>query len=156
MPMTVAYAENAMSSLHCHSCNKMLITPYCRKLAGRILRATDKPCRSLPRLPPPHHFDVFFWVVSFIHPFSPTQPTKKTHIDNMGEPLAFKGSLAAHAGMVTAIATSSENPDMILTASRGEYKKRRRCAEERTPPETMKTPLTLFSRQDHHRLAAHP
>jgi len=39
----------------------------------------------------------------------------------MSESLAFKGSLAAHAGGVTAIATSSENPDMILTASRGEY-----------------------------------
>lgn len=37
----------------------------------------------------------------------------------MGEPLAYKGSLAGHAGWVTAIATSSENPDMILTASRG-------------------------------------
>jgi hypothetical protein len=43
-----------------------------------------------------------------------------TTIIKMGEPLAFKGSLAAHAGWVTAIATSSENPDMILTASRGE------------------------------------
>lgn len=39
----------------------------------------------------------------------------------MGEPLVFKGSLAGHAGWVTAIATSSENPDMILTASRGAY-----------------------------------
>lgn len=43
----------------------------------------------------------------------------------MGEPLVFKGSLAGHAGWVTAIATSSENPDMILTASRGTYGKRR-------------------------------
>ena len=42
----------------------------------------------------------------------------------MGEPLVFKGSLAGHAGWVTAIATSSENPDMILTASRGTYEKR--------------------------------
>lgn len=31
----------------------------------------------------------------------------------------FKGNLAGHNGWVTAIATSSENPDMILTASRG-------------------------------------
>lgn len=38
----------------------------------------------------------------------------------MGEPLVFKGSLAGHSGWVTAIATSSENPDMILTSSRGE------------------------------------
>lgn len=39
---------------------------------------------------------------------------------DMGEPLAYKGSLTGHTGWVTAIATSSENPDMILTASRGE------------------------------------
>jgi guanine nucleotide-binding protein subunit beta-2-like 1 protein len=39
----------------------------------------------------------------------------------MGEPLAYKGSLAGHSGWITAIATSSENPDMILTASRGEW-----------------------------------
>jgi guanine nucleotide-binding protein subunit beta-2-like 1 protein len=37
----------------------------------------------------------------------------------MGEPLAFKGSLAGHSNWITAVATSSENPDMILTASRG-------------------------------------
>jgi guanine nucleotide-binding protein subunit beta-2-like 1 protein len=37
----------------------------------------------------------------------------------MAESLRFLGSLAGHAGWVTAIATSSENPDMILTASRG-------------------------------------
>merc|ERR1711977_150753 len=37
---------------------------------------------------------------------------------NMSESLIFKGSLVGHKGDVTAIATSSENPDMILTASR--------------------------------------
>jgi len=37
------------------------------------------------------------------------------------ESLIFKGSLEGHKGWVTAIATSSENPDMLLTASRGEY-----------------------------------
>jgi guanine nucleotide-binding protein subunit beta-2-like 1 protein len=37
----------------------------------------------------------------------------------MGEPLSFKGSLAGHSNWITAVATSSENPDMILTASRG-------------------------------------
>lgn len=31
----------------------------------------------------------------------------------------YKGSLEGHGGWVTAIATSSENPDMILTSSRG-------------------------------------
>ena len=35
------------------------------------------------------------------------------------ESLRYLGSLAGHKGWVTAIATSSENPDMILTASRG-------------------------------------
>jgi hypothetical protein len=37
----------------------------------------------------------------------------------MGEPLMYKGTLEGHTNWVTAIATSSENPDMILTASRG-------------------------------------
>ena len=37
----------------------------------------------------------------------------------MSESLRFLGSLEGHKGWVTAIATSSENPDMILTASRG-------------------------------------
>ncbi|EFP89129.2 guanine nucleotide-binding protein subunit beta-like protein [Puccinia graminis f. sp. tritici CRL 75-36-700-3] len=36
----------------------------------------------------------------------------------MSESLLFKGTLAGHAGWITAIATSAENPDMILTASR--------------------------------------
>ncbi|OCF32358.1 guanine nucleotide-binding protein subunit beta-like protein [Kwoniella heveanensis CBS 569] len=36
----------------------------------------------------------------------------------MAEPLVFKGTLAGHSGWITAIATSSENPDMILTSSR--------------------------------------
>lgn len=49
----------------------------------------------------------------------------------MGEPLTFKGSLAGHAGWVTAIATSSENPDMILTASRGEYSRKNAVLGER-------------------------
>jgi guanine nucleotide-binding protein subunit beta-2-like 1 protein len=31
----------------------------------------------------------------------------------------FKGTLEGHGGWVTAIATSSENPDVLLTASRG-------------------------------------
>jgi hypothetical protein len=39
----------------------------------------------------------------------------------MSEPLVYKGSLAGHSGWITAIATSPENPDMILTASRGEW-----------------------------------
>jgi hypothetical protein len=37
----------------------------------------------------------------------------------MSESLRFLGSMEGHKGWVTAIATSSENPDMILTASRG-------------------------------------
>ena len=39
----------------------------------------------------------------------------------MSDTLVYKGSLEGHGGWVTAIATSSENPDMILTASRGAY-----------------------------------
>ena len=42
------------------------------------------------------------------------------------ESLRYLGSLPGHAGWVTAIATSSENPDMILTASRGAQLKRSR------------------------------
>jgi hypothetical protein len=41
------------------------------------------------------------------------------HLYTMSEALSFKGSLAGHSNWVTAVATSSENPDMILTASRG-------------------------------------
>ena len=37
------------------------------------------------------------------------------------ESLRYLGSMAGHKGWITAIATSSENPDMILTASRGMY-----------------------------------
>lgn len=37
----------------------------------------------------------------------------------MAESLRFLGSLTGHSGWVTAIATSSETPDVILTASRG-------------------------------------
>ena len=36
----------------------------------------------------------------------------------MADTLRFVGELAGHGGWVTAIATSSENPDMLLTASR--------------------------------------
>ena len=37
----------------------------------------------------------------------------------MAYQLRYFGSLPGHKGWVIAIATSSENPDMILTASRG-------------------------------------
>ena len=37
----------------------------------------------------------------------------------MTESLRFLGTMEGHKGWITAIATSSENPDMILTASRG-------------------------------------
>lgn len=39
----------------------------------------------------------------------------------MSESLRYLGSLQGHKGWITAIATSSENPDMILTASRGRF-----------------------------------
>lgn len=38
----------------------------------------------------------------------------------MSDSLQYRGELAGHKGWITAIATSSENPDMLLTASRGE------------------------------------
>jgi guanine nucleotide-binding protein subunit beta-2-like 1 protein len=36
----------------------------------------------------------------------------------MGEQLKLRGSLSGHGGWVTAIATTPEDPNMILTASR--------------------------------------
>lgn len=45
----------------------------------------------------------------------PSLETSKTKMES----LRYLGSLQGHTGWVTAIATSSENPDMILTASRG-------------------------------------
>lgn len=39
----------------------------------------------------------------------------------MSESLQFKGSLAGHSGWVTAIATSSENPDLLVSSSRDKH-----------------------------------
>jgi guanine nucleotide-binding protein subunit beta-2-like 1 protein len=36
----------------------------------------------------------------------------------MGEQLTLRGTLVGHSGWVTAIATTAENPDMILSSSR--------------------------------------
>lgn len=36
----------------------------------------------------------------------------------MSESLVYRGSLSGHKGWVTAIATSAENPDLLVTASR--------------------------------------
>ena len=36
----------------------------------------------------------------------------------MGEQLTLRGTLTGHGGWVTAIATTSEDPNMILSASR--------------------------------------
>ena len=44
---------------------------------------------------------------------------RRDYLNTMADQLRFLGSLSGHKGWVTAIATSSENPDMILTASRG-------------------------------------
>lgn len=51
-------------------------------------------------------------------PFSELVPISLIH---RSETLVYKGSLVGHKGWVTAIATSQENPDLLLTASRGEY-----------------------------------
>ena len=64
----------------------------------------------------------------------------------MSESLRFLGSMEGHKGWVTAIATSSENPDMILTASRGTLQ------DMRIP---ISNPMRL-GRQNNHRLAIDP
>lgn len=64
----------------------------------------------------------------------------------MSESLRFLGSMEGHKGWVTAIATSSENPDMILTASRGIL-------------QDMRIPISNpvhAGRQNNHRLATNP
>ncbi|SRR6266478_6312433 len=66
----------------------------------------------------------------------------------MAESLRFLGSLTGHSGWVTAIATSSETPDVILTASRGNTILCRVCASFRLN-------TILLPRQDHHRVATH-
>lgn len=47
-------------------------------------------------------------------PFTPSSVVRSI----MAETLRYVGELSGHGGWVTAIATSSENPDMLLTASR--------------------------------------
>jgi guanine nucleotide-binding protein subunit beta-2-like 1 protein len=39
---------------------------------------------------------------------------------NMSEQIVYKGACIGHGGAVTSVATTSENPDMILTGSRGQ------------------------------------
>ena len=64
----------------------------------------------------------------------------------MAESLRFLGSLQGHSGWVTAIATSSETPDVILTASRG---------NEASFFFRILFRLTCL-RQDYYRMATHP
>ncbi len=45
-------------------------------------------------------------------------PTYGDFAFHRSESLVYKGSLAGHKGWITAIATSQENPDLLLTASR--------------------------------------
>jgi len=47
----------------------------------------------------------------------PNQPFHK-NIKTMSESIVLRGEMKGHSGWVTAIATTSENPDMILTSSR--------------------------------------
>jgi hypothetical protein len=64
----------------------------------------------------------------------------------MAESLRFLGSLTGHSGWVTAIATSSETPDFILTASRGKL----------TMVLSFKYHIIIFFlRQVNYRLASH-
>lgn len=70
----------------------------------------------------------------------------------MSESLVLKGTLEGHGGWVTAIATSAENPDVILSSSRGMSSLMTSLvyavADLASP--------SSFRRQEHHRLAAHP
>jgi hypothetical protein len=51
-----------------------------------------------------------------LHPANPaSQPFFK-----MSEQIVYKGACVGHSGPVTSVATTSENPDMILTGSRGQ------------------------------------
>merc|ERR1712019_33652 len=45
-------------------------------------------------------------------------PTKQRHIIKMAEELFYKGEMEGHSDWVTSIATTAENPDMIITSSR--------------------------------------
>ena len=83
--------------------------------------------RSIPRITPTcspnsqsRSYPLFFLFVFilFIHLLSSPQNNPKL---SMPDSLVFKGTLQGHGGWVTAIATSPENPDMILTASRGKF-----------------------------------
>lgn len=46
-----------------------------------------------------------------------TAATLQLHID-MGEHLTLRGELIGHGGWVTALATTPEDPDLLLSASR--------------------------------------
>lgn len=50
----------------------------------------------------------------------------------MGENLKLRGTLAGHGGWVTAIATTAEDPNMILSASRDKVR------ETNEPPKIVK------------------
>jgi guanine nucleotide-binding protein subunit beta-2-like 1 protein len=47
----------------------------------------------------------------------------------MGEQLKLRGELEGHGGWITAIATTSEDPNMILTASRDKVFLQNLCIE---------------------------
>ncbi|GAO49809.1 hypothetical protein G7K_3948-t2 [Saitoella complicata NRRL Y-17804] len=48
----------------------------------------------------------------------PSVPTLRIRISTMADSLILRGTLEGHAGDVTALATSAENPDVLLSASR--------------------------------------
>merc|ERR1712029_838430 len=49
---------------------------------------------------------------------SPSTPLLKPHIAIMAEQLILKGTLEGHSGWVTSLATSLENPNLLLSGSR--------------------------------------
>ena len=51
-------------------------------------------------------------------PTPPLSNPSSHHLNIMGEQIVLRGELLGHGGWVTAIATTVENPNMILTSSR--------------------------------------
>jgi hypothetical protein len=70
-------------------------------------------------------YEIFFRrsLLSFLPLFPTLFPKPKAPISSSSpmETLALRGTLKGHSGWVTAIATSPETPDTILSASRGRF-----------------------------------
>lgn len=56
--------------------------------------------------------------VSWERQFSSSERVQRQINQRMGETLTLRGTLVGHGGWVTAIATTPEDPNMILSSSR--------------------------------------